>query len=44
MPPAKVILVCALVAVTYFYGAKPVKKVAVKTKHAIVHVVTLGKK
>jgi len=48
MPSGGVIAICALAAIGYLYIGRPVaheaKKVALKTKHAIVHVVTLGKK
>jgi Pyruvate/2-oxoacid:ferredoxin oxidoreductase gamma subunit len=44
MPPAGIIIICAFAAASYFYVAKPVAHAAKKTAHAIVHVVTLGKK
>ena len=48
MPPAGVIAVCALGAISYLYIGRPiahvVKKASVKTAHAVVHVVTVGKK
>jgi hypothetical protein len=48
MPAAGILVVCAFAAAGYFYVAKPiahaVKKASLKTGHAIVHVVTVGKK
>jgi hypothetical protein len=47
MPPAPVLVVCAFAGALFFAG-KPivhgVKAAAHKTAHAVVHVVTLGKK
>jgi hypothetical protein len=39
----KVLLICAVIGIGY-YIAKPIAKVAKKTAHGVVHVVTLGKK
>lgn len=44
MPPAGIIVVCALGAISYLYVGKPIVHAAKKTGHAIVHVVTFGKK
>ncbi len=44
MPTAGVLVVCALAAIGTVYVGKPVAKAAKKTGHAIVHVVTFGKK
>lgn len=47
MPDGSVLVVLALAGMLVFAGkpvAKGVKVAAVKTKHAVVHVVTLGKK
>jgi hypothetical protein len=47
MPSAPVLVTLAVVAMLITAGrpvAHGVKKAAVKTKHAIVHVVTLGKR
>lgn len=47
MPPVQILLICALAAST-FLGARVVvhgvKAATVKTSHAVVHVVTFGKK
>lgn len=43
MPPVPIILLCAAIGMG-FYIEKPIVKAAKKTGHAIVHVVTLGKK
>jgi hypothetical protein len=44
MPAAGIMATAALVAIGYFYVAKPIVHVAKKTAHGVVHVVTLGKK
>lgn len=44
MPPASVIVVCALAAIGYVYVGKPIAHVTKKASHEVCHVVTLGKK
>jgi len=44
MPTGGVIVVCALGAITYLYGVRPIVHVVKKADHGICKVVTLGHK